>query len=212
MGSCTLTASRLLFEGCGRLGLELSERQLGALEAHIEYIAKWNRRVNLTAILDAEQMVVRHVLDSLAIVPYIRGQRLLDIGSGGGFPGLPLAITRTDIETVLLDSSKKKIEFLGHVVSRLELNNVKAVHGRMEDYRPAGPFHTLAARAVGSLERVLQQSQALCQAGSRLLVMKGKNPEPEIRNLALEQVRELSIVELQVPYLNAGRSLVVIEF
>lgn len=168
--------------------------------------------MNLTSILDAEQMIIRHILDSLAIFPYIRGTRLLDIGSGGGFPGLPIAITHPDIQTVLLDSSKKKTEFLGHVVSQLELGNVSVIHERVENHRPAQPFHTLTARAVGSIERILGQAQALCHPGKRLLIMKGKPPESEIRNLAIERVRELSIVELHVPYLNADRNLVVIEF
>lgn len=212
MESGRLSASRLLLEGCSRLGLELPRQQLWALEMHIEHITKWNKRVNLTSILDAEQMIIRHILDSLAIFPHIRGTRLLDIGSGAGFPGLPVAITHPDIQTVLLDSNKKKTEFLGHVVSQLELGNVSVIHEKVENYRSVQPFHTLTVRAVGSIERVLGQVQALYQPGNRLLIMKGKSPESEIRNLAIERVRELSIVELQVPYLNADRNLVVIEF
>ena len=212
MESGRLSASRLLLEGCSQLGLELSKQQLRTLEMHIEHVTRWNQRVNLTSILDIEQMITRHILDSLAIFPYIRGARLLDIGSGGGFPGLPIAITRPDIQTVLLDSSRKKTEFLGHVISQLGLSNVSVIHEKVENYRPAQPFHTLMARAFGPIERVLGQVRPLSRPGNRLLMMKGKNPEFEIRNLIREGIHELSIVELQVPYLDANRNLVVIEF
>lgn len=212
MESGRLSASRLLLEGSRKLGLELPKQQLWALEMHIVHVTRWNQRVNLTSILDAEQMIIRHILDSLAIFPYVRGARLLDIGSGGGFPGLPIAIAHPDIEAVLLESSKKKAEFLGHAVSQLELDNASVIHERVENYRPSQPFHTLTARAVGSIGRVLELVQPLCQPGSRLLVMKGKNPESEIRSLALETACQLSVVELHVPYLNADRNLVVLEF
>ncbi|MCY4219163.1 MAG: 16S rRNA (guanine(527)-N(7))-methyltransferase RsmG [Gammaproteobacteria bacterium] len=212
MGSQKSSVSRLLTKGCSHLGLDLSKSQLRALEMHIEYITKWNQRVNLTSILDFEQMVVRHILDSLAILPYVRGSRLLDIGSGGGFPGVPIAITHTGIEIVLLDSNKKKTEFLGHVKTQLKLSNVSVIHERIENYRPVETVHTLTARAVGSIQRVLGQVQSLGHPSTRLLVMKGKNPESEIQDLILDRDQDISIVELDVPYLNADRNLVVIEF
>ncbi len=202
----------MLIRGCRHLGLELSKQQFRALERHIEYIAKWNNRVNLTSIVDFEQMVIRHILDSLTILPYVQGSQLLDIGTGGGFPGIPIAITRTDIQTVLLDSNKKKTEFLGHVVSQLKLSNVRVLHERIENYHPLETIHTLTARAVGSIQRILAQVQPLCKPSSRLLIMKGKKPEAEIRDLVHAGVREISIVELKVPYLNADRNLVVIQF
>lgn len=212
MNSTQLSAHRLLAEGCRCLGLHLTTDQLHALAMHIEYLRKWNRRVNLTSILNLEQMIVKHVLDSLSISPYVRGVRLLDVGSGGGFPGLPLAIAHPHMQTVLLDSNQKKIEFLGHVAAQLALDNVAAAFARVEKYCPEKNVDVVTARAVGPLQKLVDQAGAFCTPGSRFLVMKGKHPKSEIRNFNHRKVRDLFVVELDVPFLNEERNLIVIEF
>ncbi|MXZ80721.1 MAG: 16S rRNA (guanine(527)-N(7))-methyltransferase RsmG [Gammaproteobacteria bacterium] len=203
---------RLLAQGCERLKLRLSEGQLDALWLHAQHLSRWGRRINLTSVLDPEQMIVRHVLDSLSVSPYLRGARLLDIGSGGGFPGLPLAIAHPDMQTVLLDSRRKKAEFLGHVAARIDLPNVAVARERIEKYRPDRKFDTHVARAVGPVQRLVEQTAPLCSAGSRLLIMKGRSPEAEVDALRHDGIRNATVVELRVPFLDAERNLVVIEF
>ena len=212
MRPAQLSAQHLLLQGCDRLGLALSEDQIRALILHLEHLSKWNQRFNLTSIQDKAQMAVLHTLDSLSVSSHIRGCRLLDIGSGGGFPGLPLAIAHPRLQTVLLDSHNKKAEYLGHVASQLALSNVTVMRERIENYQPMQHFDTITARAVGPLQQMADQVAAWCGKGSRLLVMKGKKPQAEIQAFCQKKVRSLSIVELQVPFLNAERNLVVIEF
>ncbi len=172
-----------LAPGCAQLGIVLSAAQHAQLRRHLQLLAKWNRGLNLTAIHKADDMVTRHVLDCLAIAPFVRGQALLDIGSGGGFPGLPLAIAKPELRVTLLDSRGKRVEFLRHVCADLGLSNAAVVHRRVEDYRPARKFDTLAARAFAPLADAVAACAGLHRRDGRLLAMKGKMPEAEIAAL-----------------------------
>ncbi len=205
-----------LEQGCGRLGIALSAGQGERLRRHVALLAKWNRRLNLTAI-DPGDMLARHLLDSLAIAPFVRGGALLDIGSGGGFPGLPLAIVMPQLEVTLLDSRGKRAEFLRYARADLGLDNVNVVARRVEDYRPAGKFDTLATRAFASPGDPLTMPAGLHRRGCRLLAMTAKRPERELAGLAaafpaFADLRARATVEkLEVPFLAAERHLIIIE-
>ncbi len=197
--------------GCTRLGLILSAAQRQQLCGHIELLAKWNRRLNLTAIDRLDDMVARHLLDSLAVAPFVRGGSLLDIGSGGGFPGLPLAVLDPRLQVTLLDSRGRRAEFLRAARDALELGNVAVVEKRVEDYRLGGKFDTLATRAFASLAHTLKATAALHRDGCRLLAMKGRMPKREIALLEPPWRERVSVEKLDVPFLDAERHLVLIE-
>ena len=201
-----------LEQGCERLGIALSADQGARLRRHLALLAKWNRRLNLTSVKGMDDMVVRHLLDSLAIARFVRGRSLLDIGSGGGFPGMPLAVINPQLEVTLLDSRGKRVEFLRYACAALDLGGVSIVRGRVEDYRPAQKFDTLAVRAFASLGETLKATAALHRPGVRLLAMKGRLPVREMAALS-DSWRERMIVEkLQVPFLATERHLIIIEF
>ena len=201
-----------LEEGCARLGVGLSDDQRGRLCGHLQLLAKWNRRLNLTAVSGMDDMVVRHLLDSLAIAPFVRGERLLDVGSGGGFPGVPLAVVLPQLDVTLLDSHGRRIEFLRHVCAVQGLDNISVVRQRVEDYQPAEKFDTLAVRAFASLGDILQSTAALHRPGVRLLAMKGKMPAQEIARLVPPWRERVTVEKLRVPFLSAERHLIIIEF
>ena len=203
--------TKKLEQGCARLGIALSATQTERLCGHLELLSKWNRRFNLTAITDLDDMLVRHLLDSLAIAPFVRGGSLLDVGSGGGFPGVPLAIVNPRLNVTLLDSRGKRVEFLRSAVAALDLGNVSVVKRRVEDYRPASKFDTLATRAFASLARTLKLTAGLHRPGCRLLAMKGRMPAPEIARLDPALRERITVEKLNVPFLSAERHLIIIE-
>ena len=198
------------------LGIALDSSVTRVLLQHIELLAKWNRTHNLTSITDPDKMVVQHILDSLAMHPYIKGKRLLDVGTGGGFPGLPLAVTQPDLAVTLLDSRGKRVQFLRHVIGRLDITNVDLENCRVENYQPEPKFDTLTARAFTSLAGMVQLCQSCLQPGTRLVAMKGVAPDDEIRQLKVTHEMGISfdveVVKLQVPFMSAERHLVIIDF
>ena len=201
-----------LEQGCERLGIALSADQSARLRRHLALLAKWNRRLNLTSVKGMDDMVVRHLLDSLAIARFVRGQSLLDIGSGGGFPGMPLAVINPQLEVTLLDSRGKRVEFLRYACAALDLGGVSVVRGRVEDYQPAQKFDTLAVRAFASLGETLKATAALHRPGVRLLAMKGRLPVREMAALSDSWRERMIVKKLQVPFLAAERHLIIIEF
>jgi len=205
-----------LVEGCESLDLDLDDSQLDNLLKHIELLEKWNRTHNLTAITSPRDMVVQHLLDSLAILPWIKSGRLLDVGTGGGFPGLPLAIVDTELDVVLLDSRGKRIQFLRHAVGRLGVKNVTLENCRVETYKSPVKFDTLTARAFTSLSNMAGLCGSVLEAGTRLVAMKGAEPTEEIEQLIKDHGQYagigIHVQKLSIPFLQAERHLVIIDF
>lgn len=179
------------------------------LSAYLDLLEKWNRAYNLTAVRLRQEMVVRHLLDSLAILPYLRGRCFLDVGSGAGLPGVPLAICLPDREFVLLDSNGKKTRFLFQVCLALGLDNVQVMDSRLESYRPTQPFDGVLSRAFASLPDMVTLCAHLVQSGSCLYAMKGPGPEVETESLRAAGL-QVSLERLDVPGLDEQRSLVMI--
>jgi len=191
------------------LGQDLPPESIDKLTRLLAELTRWNKRINLTAIRDPEAMVSGHILDSLAVRPMLSGHRVLDIGTGAGFPGLPLAIAEPGIEFRLLDSNGKKISFVRHVIGELGLSNAVAIKLRVEDYAPAERFDTVIARALASIPRLLELAGHLIRKDGVLLALKGKHPAEE-----LEPIEELPgwkyvVTDLTVPGLESHARHVV---
>lgn len=166
----------------------------------IEELERWNRKVNLTAIRDSGEMVTSHIIDSLSVRPLLHGQRIIDIGTGAGFPGLPLAIAEPDLDFVLLDSNGKKIGFVQHMIGELGLKNVKAVKARAEDYAPEHRFDTVLARALAAIPQLTAWAADLLAEHGVLLAQKGKYPAEELGGLVEEPATwDYTVTELTVP-------------
>lgn len=196
-----------LIDGARALGLELDETQATKLVAHLDLVDEWGERMNLTAIRERSQQVTKHLLDSLSIVPFVRGQRVADVGSGAGFPGIPLAIVRPDLHVALIESTGKKCRFLEHVRDTLGLGNVEVVQSRAEAYRPDVRFDTVLARAVGPVSDLVRNAGALVAGGGRLLAMKGRFPQDELAK-KLNGWKVVSVHPLKVPGLDEERHVV----
>jgi len=191
------------------LGQELPDHAVSQLTILLGELQRWGRRINLTAILDPDKMIGAHVLDSLAIRPYIDGPQVIDIGTGAGFPGLPLAIVDPDVEFTLLDSNGKKISFVNHMIGELGLSNAIAVKGRAEDYAPGKGFDTVTARAVATVPRLVELSAHLVREDGQLLALKGKHPAAELEAITSSPDWDYSVTELKVPFLEAHARHVV---
>jgi 16S rRNA (guanine527-N7)-methyltransferase len=178
-----------------------------ALLAYLRELEKWNSAYNLTAIRDPREMVTRHLLDSLVMVPWMRGP-LLDAGSGAGLPGIPLAIARPEAAVTVLDSNGKKARFLRHAVRALKLPNVTVVEARVEDYRPEAPFAAVTSRAFSSLGDFFRLTGHLLAPGGQWLAMKGKLDDSEQQDLPAG-VGIVDIKALKVPGLAEARHLIV---
>lgn len=199
-----------LQQGLAALGVPLDADTRAKLLQFLELLAHWNRAYNLTAVREIEQMLPRHLLDSLSVLPYVQGARVLDIGTGAGLPGIPLALARPDVHFVLLDSNAKKMRFVRQAVHELGLTNVETAHTAAEQYRPAELFDILIARAVAAIPDMLKRCRHLCAPQGRVLAMKGVFPQEELA--ALDgglSVRD--VVRLTVPGLDAARHLVILE-
>jgi 16S rRNA (guanine527-N7)-methyltransferase len=179
-----------------------------ALLAYLALLERWNRTYNLTAVKDSAQMVIRHLLDSLSIAPWVSAGRLLDAGTGAGLPGIPLALARPGLEVTLLDSSGKKVRFLNHVRRELGLENITPVQERLESYSDETPYQAIVSRALTDLASFARAARHLALAPTRLLAMKGKRPERELRDLP-QWVRIDSVEKLTVPGLQEDRHLVI---
>lgn len=196
-----------LAAGLGKLGLALAPGQIEAFATLAAELADWNTRVNLTAITDPAEVVDKHLLDSLAVLPLLRGHAVADVGSGAGFPGLPLAIADPGRRYTLIESTGKKVKFLCHAVERLALPNVEVMQERAEAYRPVRPFDTVIARALGPLAEFVRVAGHLAGRGGRLLAMKGRVPEAELKALP-PGWKALAVRPVAVPGLDAERCVV----
>ena len=198
-------------QGLEAMGIALDQASLARLVAHLHLVAKWNRVHNLTAVREPGQMVVVHLLDSLSLLAHLGGARtLIDVGSGAGFPGIPVAIARPDVQVTLLDSSHKKGTFLEQARTELALDNTRVVCERVENYRPEAGFDVVVSRAFADLGDFVTQAQHLVAPGGRMLAMKGVYPFEEIARVPPTH-RVADVVELSVPSLDAKRHLVRVE-
>ncbi len=200
-----------LAEGAAQAGLQLDDNAIGACMDFLTLLFQWNRVHNLTGPVSPADAVTRHLLDSLFISPFLRGTRALDIGSGAGFPGLPLAIARPDIDWTLLDNRVKRIGFLSQARARLRLLRVSIEHCRVEDYRPDKNFDTLVTRAVAALPTLVGITEHLRGDGVRLIAMKGKFPGSELKALSPDLREKVDVVRLNVPGLDAERHAVILD-
>ena len=205
-----MTPQEQLAAGIAALGLTLPDGAEQKLLAYLALLDKWNRVYNLTAVRDAERMVSHHLLDSLAAVPFFQGERVLDVGSGGGLPGIPLAIARPELQVTLIDSIAKKTAFLLQAKAELGLENVKVVTGRVEDFRPDAPFDVITSRAFSDLKEFVTLTRHLLKPGGRWLAMKGLMPHEEIVSLP-DWAKVSANHALAVPGLEASRHLIVME-
>lgn len=205
----TLNLAPQLADGLNVLGISMTSAQQEKLLAYVALLAKWNKTYSLTAIREPERMVAHHLLDSLAPLPYFPDQidRILDVGSGFGTPGIPLAIARPDWELVLLDSNHKKTTFLRQALLDLQLPNVSIVTERVEKYLPPRLFQVITSRAFADLSDFIRLTAHLLTPGGQWAALKGVYPFEEIAQLPAS-VRLMSVDKLAVPGIDAERHLV----
>jgi 16S rRNA (guanine527-N7)-methyltransferase len=197
-----------LVAGARQLQVALDDTTADALLRLLDELVHWNRAYNLTAITQRAQMLTHHLLDSLSVAPFVQGSTLADVGTGAGFPGLPLALIAPERRCVLLDSNGKKQRFVAHAARTLGLANVEALHARIEEVRPVQPFDTVVARACAALPQLLEWVRPLCGPGTRVLAMKGRRPDAELAAVAPPWVIE-QVLPLQIPGLNEARHLII---
>ncbi|WP_262965315.1 16S rRNA (guanine(527)-N(7))-methyltransferase RsmG [Methylobacter psychrophilus] len=200
------TCKKILISGLESLNLSTAEDKVEQLLGFIKLLEKWNKAYNLTAIRDKEEMVRLHLLDSLAILPFIEGKRIIDIGTGAGLPGIPLAIYLPDIEFTLLDSNAKKTRFVQQAILELKLKNVTVCHNRVEQYHPETSFDTAITRAFASLSDIVELTAHLLNKNGVLLAMKGQAPDVSELESAIT-----TLIPVNVPGITAERCLVRIQ-
>ena len=201
--------SERLEAGLADLGLPKDPIAGGRLLEFLRLLARWNRAYNLTAVREPLAMVARHVLDSLALRPYLLGSRVLDVGTGAGLPGIPLAIFEPQRHFVLLDSNGKKVRFVRQAVLELGLNHIEPIQARMETYRPEEKFATITSRAVAGQPFLESAAGRLLARPGRLLVMKGRYPQAELASVRTGFPR---VHRLAVPFQDSERHLLEIRY
>lgn len=199
----------ILSNGLDRLEIHSNSDIQDKLITFVYILEKWNQVYNLTAIRKLEKMVTHHLLDSLSVLPYIKGAQIVDIGAGAGLPGIPIAILLPEDEFTLVDSNAKKTRFMQQVVSELKLTNVRVLHSRVEDLPPKCLYDTVISRAFAAVNDMLRAAGHLCRQDGKILAMKGMEPIEEIKDLAAG-FKVDKIIDLNVPGLDAQRHLVQI--
>lgn len=199
-----------LAEGLAQLALPLPPVTFQALLRYVALLEVWNRAYNLTAVRHPNDMVRRHLLDCLTILPYVRGSQVLDVGCGAGLPGVVIALTRPDLHCVLLDKNAKRTRFCLQVVAELGIPNVQVVRGRIEEYPADGSFHTVVARAFGPLSALRSLTRGALAPGGCLLAMKGADAHREVASLPASD-RHAAVIPLTVPGLGVPRHLIMVD-
>lgn len=198
----------LLQAGLGDLSIPAPEGRVRQLLSYIGLLDRWNRTYNLTAVRDPAEMVTKHILDSLAVLPWTAGGSLLDAGAGAGLPGIPLAIVNPALKVTLVDSAGKKVRFMNHAKRELGLANTQPVQARVESFDAEDPFGAIVSRAFSNLASFASAVRHLADADTRLLAMKGRRPDDELDALpAWVDVR--AVEKLEVPGLHEHRHLVI---
>ena len=196
--------------GIKTLGLSCSSQQIEQLLAYLEMLQRWNKAYNLTAIREPIQMVRLHLLDSLAIHPYVQGVKyIIDVGTGPGLPGIPLAILNPDINFTLLDSNGKKTRFLFQAINDLSLANTKEINHRVEKYQPEQSFDIVLSRAFSSISDMLTQCDHLVSDSGCFLAMKGKKPDSELSQIT-KDYKVVDLSHINVPQVDSERHLIKI--
>jgi len=196
--------------GIKTLGLSCSSQQVEQLLAYLEMLQRWNKAFNLTAIREPIQMVRLHLLDSLAIHPYVQGVKyIIDVGTGPGLPGIPLAILNPDTNFTLLDSNGKKTRFLFQAINDLSLANVKEINHRVEKYQPEQSFDIVLSRAFSSISDMLTQCDHLVSDSGCFLAMKGKKPDSELSQIT-KDYKVVDLSHINVPQVDSERHLIKI--
>ena len=195
-----------LAAGIAEMGLQVSPERQQSLLDYLDLLAKWNKVYNLTAVRDPLEMVTLHLLDSLSVLSYIDGKSLLDVGSGGGLPGIVLAICLPDLQVTTIDTVQKKAIFMRQVKGELGLGNLQVVNARVEEYE-AEPFELIISRAFSDLDLFMALSQHLLAEGGRWLAMKGVSPQQDLEALKVKS----KVYPLSVAGLDAERHLAIIE-
>jgi len=196
--------------GLQSLGVAAPGGECETLARFLALLDKWNKAFNLTAVRDPGEMVSRHVLDSLTAIPYLHGLSVLDVGTGAGLPGVPLAVLEQQRQFVLLDSGGKKTRFVSHAVGELNIGNVDVVQSRVENFAPADPFDTVICRAFSSLREFVGRCGALVVRGGRLVAMKGRLPRAELNTLPAPW-DVIAADPVSVPGLAGERHIIVME-
>ena len=198
----------LLIEGLQRMDLALSDQVIDQLMTYLDLVEKWNRVYNLTAIREREEMIKLHFLDSLSILKHVQVKNILDVGSGAGFPGIVLAITKPELKVTVMDSVNKKTTFMQQVKSELSLMNLDVVNSRIEDYQPTTLFEAVTSRAFSNLKNMMSLTQHTLQKEGVWLAMKSKDVKQEVE--AFEK-NQYTLIPLEVPFINAERYLVILK-
>lgn len=198
--------TKLLKSGLHALDLD-PLTYIAPFEKYLALLQKWNRIYNLTALSNSEEIIVKHFFDSLMIKPHLKGQTILDVGTGAGFPGIPLALVEPQKQFTLLDSQIKKIHFLTTVKETLQLSNITILHRRIEDFSPPPFFSSIVSRAFASLKEIQEKTHHLLEENGVLIVMKGQYPQEELNMLSKQNIQ---VYALKVPYLPHQRHVVCI--
>lgn len=201
---------QLLISGLKALDLAVEPSATEALMDYLDLLQRWNKAYNLTAVRDPEAMVIRHLLDSLSIVPWINGQRIIDVGTGAGLPGVPLAILMPERHIALLDSNGKKTRFLFQVKSQLGLSNIEIIEKRVENYQPGQLFDVVVSRAFANLDRMVDHCDHLLSVDGEFVAMKAAAVTDEIAELD-GRVEVVDCRDLTVPFLGESRALVTLK-
>jgi len=209
-GPAQAESYRRLEKGAAELGVALGRGERSKLLQYLALLEKWNQAYNLTAIRDVGRMVSGHLLDCLSVVPYLTGTRMLDAGSGAGFPGIPVAVAKPDIQVVLLDSNQKKTAFLRQAVADLQLKNATVVCQRVEAWRTGEKFDFIISRAFAEIAEFVALTEHLLAPGGVFAAMKGVYPFEEIERMP-PNLRVRQSHALAVPGLEAERHLVLIQ-
>ncbi len=199
---------KILQQGLQTLDIPYDNNQLETLVKFIQLIEKWNKTYNLTAVRNREEMARLHILDSLTVLPYIHGNRVADIGTGAGLPGIPLAIFLPNVEFILIDSNSKKTRFVQQAILELKLKNVTVLHSRVENVQPDKLFSTVTMRAFASLQDIMRLTEHLITPSGILLAMKGQRPDQKEIDVLK---KACSIIPLTIPEVETKRCLIRIE-
>ena len=199
-----------LINGAEKLDLDLSNPQIDALLGYLSLMHKWNKAYNLTSVRDPKEMLQKHILDSLAVAPYIHSKSYIDVGTGPGLPGIPVSIVCPSASFTCLDSLGKRVRFMKQVVHELKLTNVEPIQSRVEQHQPDKPYDGVLSRAFASLSDMLTWCEHLIDSSGEFLALKGQYPQDELADIP-DNIALVSTHKLEVPYMVGERNLIVLK-